>query len=98
MDCGLSQGRALEPVGIFGHGTSASIREHLLLAATCLTSVSSDGHLTVAALTFEPQRQPCDVKLSLARVSDMPGPDPETTFENANLRPKSGHSPCSKSS
>ena len=50
------------------------------MAATCLISVSSDGQLTVALLTFESQRQLCEVKPAHAGVSAIPGRDPKLTF------------------
>ena len=56
------------------------VREHLLVAATCPTSVSSDGHLTVASLTVEPQRQQCDAKRAHAGLSAIPGRDPKQTL------------------
>ena len=55
---------------------AAVVRERRDLAATCLTSVSSDGQLTVATLTFEPQRQLFELKRAHAGVSAMPGRDP----------------------
>ena len=57
-------------------GGTADIGEHPLMAATCLTSVSSDGQPTGASPTFEPQRRLCDVKQAQAGVSAIPGRDP----------------------
>ena len=57
------------------------------MAATCLTSVSSDGQLTAASLTFEPQRQLCEVKRVHADVSAIPGCDPLQTFTALSRSP-----------
>jgi hypothetical protein len=53
------------------HQTS-DCRGRLLVAATCLTSVSSDRQLTGASPTFEPERRLCDVDTAHAGVSAIP--------------------------
>ena len=56
------------------------------MAATCPTSVSSDGQLTSPSPTFAPQRPLCDVKRTHARANAMPGRGPyePAAFFSAN--------------
>jgi len=61
-------------------------RERPQMAATCPTSVSSDGQLTSPSPTFAPQRPLCDVKRTHARANAMPGRGPyePAAFFSAN--------------
>ena len=57
-----------------------------------LADVPDEGPvLAVASLTFEPQRQLCDVKRAHAGVSATPGRDPMRKSTSANSTPRSRH-------
>ena len=74
----------LEPVV---GGAKFLMSERQEVAATCLTSVSSDGQLTSASSMFELQRRLCDVKRAHAGVSAIPGHDPKRYLDSIETRP-----------
>ena len=85
--CRFAKSHGSAMVSRRGAGIEADIRDWLLVAATCLTSVSSDGQLTSASSMFELQRRLCDVKRAHAGVSAIPGHDPKRYLDSIETRP-----------
>ena len=69
-------------------GHEAACRQRRLMPATCLTLVSSNGQLTGASPTVEPQRRLCAVKRAYSGVSAIPGRDPSLTLRDVNPSPE----------